>query len=108
MKMTLVVLNIVDAASELHFAISNLIVRRWDRWKNNDKYLRQIGEFQTMSVELSDVKEQLCVASPTEGYDPDERSKHGVPRQQDPTQQQPPTESSPKNNMCHHSPHRIH
>ena len=50
---------------------------------NNDRYLRQIGEFQTMSDELSDVKEQLRVASPTEGDDPDERSKHGVPRQQD-------------------------
>ena len=28
--------------------------------ENNDRYLRQIGEFQTMSDELSDVKEQLC------------------------------------------------
>ena len=64
--------------------------------ENNDRYLRQIGEFQTMSDELSDVKEQLCVASPTEGDDPDERSKHGVPRQQDLTQQQPPTESPPQ------------
>ena len=27
------VLNIVDAASERHIAIQNLIVRRWDRWK---------------------------------------------------------------------------
>ena len=27
------VLNIVDAASEMHIAIQNLIVRRWDRWK---------------------------------------------------------------------------
>ena len=51
--------------------------------ESNDRYLRQIGEFQTMSDELSDVKEQLRVASPTEGDDPDERSKHGVPRQQD-------------------------
>ena len=49
-----------------------------------------------MSDELSDVKEQLRVASPTEGDDPDERSKHGVPRQQDLTQQQPPTESPPQ------------
>ena len=40
--------------------------------ENNDRYLRQIGEFQTMSDELSDVKEQLCLASPTEGDDPDE------------------------------------
>ena len=64
--------------------------------ENNDTYLRQIGEFQTMSDDLSDVKEQLCVASPTEGDDPDERSKHGVPRQQDLTQQQPPTESPPQ------------
>ena len=32
-KTTLRVLNIVDAASELHIAIQNLIVRRWDRWK---------------------------------------------------------------------------
>ena len=64
--------------------------------ESNDRYLRQIGEFQTMSDELSDVKEQLCVASPTEGNDPDERSKHGVPRQRDLTQQQPPTESPPQ------------
>ena len=26
-------LSIVDAASEMHIAIQNLIVRRWDRWK---------------------------------------------------------------------------
>ena len=32
-KTTLRVLNIVDAASEMHIAIQNLIVRRWDRWK---------------------------------------------------------------------------
>ena len=32
-KTTLRVLNIVDAASEIHIAIQNLIVRRWDRWK---------------------------------------------------------------------------
>ena len=30
------------------------------------------------------------------GDDPDERSKHGVPRQQDLTQQQPPPQSSPQ------------
>ena len=49
-------------------------------------------------------KEQLCVASPAEremlmrigGDDPDERSKHGVPRQQDLTQQQPPPQSPPQ------------
>ena len=52
-------------------------------------------------------KEQLPMASPAEremremlmkigGDDPDERSKHGVPRQQDLTQQQPPTESPPQ------------
>ena len=52
-------------------------------------------------------KEQLRMASPAEremremlmrigGDDPDERSKHGVPRQQDLTQQQPPTESPPQ------------
>ena len=34
--------------------------------ESNDRYLRQNGEFQTMSDELSDVKEQLRVASPTE------------------------------------------
>ena len=52
-------------------------------------------------------KEQLRMASPAEremremlmrigGDDPDERSKHGVPRQQDLTQQQRPTESPPQ------------
>ena len=52
-------------------------------------------------------KEQLRMASPAElemremlmrigGDDPDERSKHGVPREQDLTQQQPPTESPPR------------
>ena len=61
--------------------------------ESNDRYLRQIGEFQKMSDELSDVKEQPRVASLTDGDDPDERSKHGVPRQQDLAQQQPPTES---------------
>ena len=64
--------------------------------ENNDRYLRQVGEFQLMSDELSDVKEQLRVAPPAEEDDPDERSKHGVPRQQDLTQQQPPTESPPQ------------
>ena len=75
--------------------------------ESNDRYVRQIGEFQTVSDELSDVKEQLRMASPAEremremlmrigGDDPDERSKHGVPRQQDLTQQQPPTESPPQ------------
>ena len=39
--------------------------------ENNDRYLRQMG------------KEQLRMASPAERDDPDERSKHGVPRQQD-------------------------
>ena len=53
-------------------------------------------------------KEQLRLASPAEremremlmgigGDDPVERSKHGVPRHQDLTQQQPPTESPPQN-----------
>ena len=35
--------------------------------------------------------------------DPDERSKHGVPRQQDLTQQQPPPVSAAKNSNFHHS-----
>ena len=47
--------------------------------ESDDRYLRQIGEFQTISDELSDVKEQLRVASPTEGDDPDERSKQVYP-----------------------------
>ena len=32
--------------------------------ENNDKYLRLMGEFQTMSDELTDAKEQLRMASP--------------------------------------------
>ena len=32
-KTILRVLNIVDAASEMHIAIQNLIVRRWDTWR---------------------------------------------------------------------------
>ena len=64
--------------------------------ENNDRYWRQMREFQTMSDELTDAKEQLRKASLAEGDDPDERSKHGVPRQQDLTQQQPPTESPPQ------------
>ena len=64
--------------------------------ENNDRYLRQMGDFQTMSHELTDAREQLHVASPPERDDPDERSEHGVPRQQDLTQQQPPTESPPQ------------
>ena len=34
--------------------------------ENNDRYLRKMGEFQTMSDELTDAKEQLRVASPAE------------------------------------------
>ena len=75
--------------------------------ENNARYLRQMGDFQTMTDELTDAKEQLYMASLAEremremlmrigGDDPDERSKHGVPRQQDLTQQQPPTESPPQ------------
>ena len=81
LKTKLRVLNIVDAASEMHIAIHNLIVRRWDRCKNNVSYLRQMGEFQTVSDELTDAKEQLRMASLAERDDPDERSKHGVPKQ---------------------------
>ena len=33
LKTKLRVLNIVDDTSEMHIAIQNLIVRRWDRWK---------------------------------------------------------------------------
>ena len=69
--------------------------------ENNVRY------FQTMLDELTGAKEQLRVASPAErevremllrigGEDPDERSKHGVPRQQDLTKQQPPTQSPPQ------------
>ena len=36
----------------------------------NDRYLRQMGEFQTMSDELTDAKEQLRMASSTEGDGP--------------------------------------
>ena len=75
--------------------------------ENNDRYLRQMGEFQTMSDELTDAKELLRMTSPAEremremlmrigGDDPDKRSKHGVPRQQDLTQLQPPKESPPQ------------
>ena len=75
--------------------------------ENNDRYLQQMGDVQTMSDELTDAKEQLRMASPGEremremlmrigGDDPDERFKHGVPRQQDLTQQQPPTECPPQ------------
>ena len=64
--------------------------------ENNDRYLRQMGDFQTMSDELTDAKGQLRMASSAERDDPDERSKHGAPRQQDLTQQQPPTESPPQ------------
>ena len=70
--------------------------------ENNDRYLRQMGDFQTMADELTDAREQLRMA---ERDDPDERSKHGVPRQQDLTQQQ---SLRRKNNMCHHSPRRNH
>ena len=34
--------------------------------ESNDRYLRHFRELQTMSDELSDVKGQLCVASPAE------------------------------------------
>ena len=51
--------------------------------ENNDRYLRQVGEFQTMSDKLTDAEEQLRMASPAE-------------REQDLTQQQPPPESPPQ------------
>ena len=70
----------------MHIVIQIFIVRRWD---NNARYLRQMGDFQTMLHELTDTKEQLRMASAAEremremlmrsgGDDPDERSKHGV------------------------------
>ena len=59
------------------------------------------------AIKCAKKKKQLSMASPAEremremlmrigGDDPDEHSKHGVPRQQDLTQQQPPTESPPQ------------
>ena len=61
-------------------------------------------------------KDQLRMASPAESAiremlmrigrdDPDERSKHGVPRQNDLTQQQPPSQSPPQKHYKH-SPRR--
>ena len=44
LKTKLRVLSIVDAASEMHIAIQTLIVRRWDKVENNDRYLRQMGK----------------------------------------------------------------
>ena len=61
---TLRVLNIVDAALEMQVAIQNLIVREMGQVENNDR------EFQTMSDELTDAKEQLRMASPAERDDP--------------------------------------
>ena len=59
-------------------------------------------------------KEKLRMASPAEremremremrGDDPDERSKHGVPRQQDLTQQQPPPQSPPQKHQPRQDP----
>ena len=92
-------LNIVDAASG--FAIQNYYHQEMGQVENNARY------FQTNLDELTDAKEQLRMASPAEremremlmrigGDDPDERSKHGAPRQQDLTQQQPPPQSTPQ------------
>ena len=53
-KTTLRLLNIVDAAS--HFD-SDSNREEMGQVENNDRYLRQIGEFQTPSDELTDVKE---------------------------------------------------
>ena len=61
--------------------------------------------YHIVSTAIKCAKEQPRMASPAErqmremlmrigGDDPDERSKHGVPRQQDLTQQQPSPQSS--------------
>ena len=85
--------------------------------ENNGRYLRQVGDYQTMSDELPDTKEQLRMASPAEremrvmlmrigGDDPDERFKHGVTQTAE-TDTTAATDSlRRKNNMCHHSPRR--
>ena len=81
--------------------------------ESNDRYLRQIGQVQTMSDDLSDVKEQLRMASPAEREmremlrdDPDERSKHGVPNNRILHNSSHRQSLRRKNNICHHSPHR--
>ena len=47
--------------------------------ENSDRYLRQMGEFQTKSDELTDAREQLRMALPAERDDPDERSNMVYP-----------------------------
>ena len=44
-KTTLKVLNIVDAALEMHIAIQNLFVRRWDRWKTMTGFCDKLENF---------------------------------------------------------------
>ena len=39
---------------------------RMGQVENNDRYLQQMGDFQTVSDELTDAKEQLRMASPAE------------------------------------------
>ena len=61
-KTTLRLLNIVDTASHFDSESNREEMRRVE---NNDRYLRQIGESQTLSDELTDVKEWLRLVSIT-------------------------------------------
>ena len=82
-------------------------VNGWDQLGSVELKEEMSGYLIVRPTAVKCAKEQLRMASPAEremremlmrsgGDDPDERSKHGVPRQQDLTQQQPPTESPPQ------------
>ena len=77
-----------------------LKVNGWDQLGSSELKEEMFG-YHTVRQLFNVQKEQLRMASPAEremremlirigGDDPDERSKHGVPRQLDLTQQQPP------------------
>ena len=68
--------------------------------------VRQLSCVQSNSCAEREMREMLMRR--IGGDDPDERSKHGVPKQQDLTQQQPPTQSPPQKQRLHHSLRRNH
>ena len=102
--------NYVPGGLVYYWRAGNGVHQAQGQWLGPARVIRIEGGNVWVSHRATAIKraeEQLRMASPAEremremlmrigGDDPDERSKHGVPRQQDLTQQQPPTQSPPK------------
>ena len=102
--------NYVPGDLVYHWRAGNGVHQAQGQWLGPARVIGIEGGSVWVSHRATAIKcaqEQLRMASPAEremremqmrigGDDPDERSKHGVPRQQDLTQQQPPTQSPPQ------------